>query len=309
MGGNDMTEISRRPFSFSRTFSTLGIPLILIISINFFSNKHANIGAFLNPQTLFLIAGFSFFLLLGAHGKKFLYFIPESLKTLFFDPSEPNQEFSQIAMDGERFSLASGMIGVIVGLILLLGNLEDPSTIGPAMAMSLLSVIYGLLISECFFSVVARAYQPEMRDSTREPKHGIALVFGGVFALMCCFFIMLFAFSPGLEAPAPVVKNEISFTEIPIETNLGLITEGHIIKLSACLKTTDAKTREIIENMVPVFKEKIIMLILKKEFQAMGTSSAYETLKSEVSSEINALLRENGGQELSSIVFSDFMVR
>ncbi|MEW6710757.1 MAG: flagellar basal body-associated FliL family protein [Candidatus Riflebacteria bacterium] len=304
-----MTEISRRPFSFSRTLSTLGVPLVLIFSIKFFDNQHTNFGAFLNLPTLFLITGLSFFLLLGAHGKKFLYFIPESLKTLFFDPLEPSQEFSQIAMDGERFSLASGMIGVIVGLVILLGNLDDPSSIGPAMGMALLSVIYGLLISECFFSVIARAYQPALNDSTRETKQGMIMVFGGIFALLCCFFIMLFDFSPGLEAQAPAEKNEISFTEIPIETNLGLISEGHIIKLSACLKTTDVKSREILESMIPVFREKIIMLILKKEFQAMRTSSAYETLKSEVTSEINGLLRENGVQELSSIVFSEFLVK
>lgn len=304
-----MTEVSKRAFSFSRTLSTLGILLVLIFSIKFLEPQHGSISAFISPQTLFLVSGLSFFLLLGAHGKSFLSFIPESIKTLFFDPLEQNQEFAQIAMDGEKFSLASGMIGVVVGLVTLLGHLDDPSSIGPAMAMSLLSVVYGLFLSECFFSVIARAYMPVSRDSAKESKLGIALVFAGIFALLCCFFVMLFAFSPISDKPVSEEKNEIHFTEVPVETNLGLITEGHIIKLVACIKTTKAKEREIVESMAPVIREKIIMLILKKEFLAMGTSTAYETLKSEVSSEINSLLKELGFQEPPLIVFSEFLVK
>lgn len=305
-----MAEASRRVFSFSRTISTFAIPLIFIFSIKLLSGERTAIGAFINPQPLFLIAGLSFFLLLAAHGKKFLSFIPESLKTLFFDPLENNPVFAQIAMDGERFALASGTIGVMSGLVNLLGNLDDPSNIGPAMAMSLLSVIYSLFVSECFFRVVARAYQPGLRDSlNEESSHGLFLVVGVVFAILCSFFIMLFSFSPVTEKPVVIENNEISFTEIPIETNLGLVTEGHIIKLKICLKTTEQKQREIIESLVPVIQEKIIMLILKKDFIAMGTSSAHETLKSEITSKVNGLLLENGGQQLDSIIFSEFLVK
>lgn len=304
-----MAEVSRRAFSFSRTLSTLGILLVLIFSIKILEPQQGNLSAFISPQTLFLVFGLSFFLLLGAHGKRFLSFIPESIKTLFFDPLEQNPEFAQIAMDGEKFSLASGTIGVVVGLVTLLGNLDDPSSIGPAMAMSLLSVIYGLFISECFFSVIARAYMPVSKDSAKEPKLGIAMTFGVVFAFLCCFFVMLFAFSPVSDKPVPVEKDEISFTEIPVETNLGLITEGHTIRLMACIKTSKAKEREIVESMAPVIREKIIMLILKKEFLAMGTSTAYETLKSEVSSEINSLLKELGFPKPPAIVFSEFLVK
>lgn len=304
-----MSEAPRRKFSFSRTLSTFGIPFILILSVKVLLPQHSNISAFLNFPSMFLVAGLSFFLLLGAHGKTFLAFIPEAIKTIFSNPPEPNPEFAQIAKDGEKFSLASGTMGVIVGLVALLGHLDDPSMIGPSMALSLLSVIYGLYLSECFFSVIAWAYQPLPNTSKAEPKHGITLVFGGVFALLCCFFVMLFSFSPISEKPKTAEKKEISFTEIPIETNLGLITEGHTIRLRACLKTTDETAREKVESVVPFIKEKIIMLILKKDFLAMGTSSAYENLKSEVTSEINALLQENGSQEPTPVVFSEFIVR
>lgn len=42
---------------------------------------------------------------------------------------------------------AFGMIGTIVGLVQMLSNMDDPSAIGPAMAVALLTTLYGALIA------------------------------------------------------------------------------------------------------------------------------------------------------------------
>ena len=42
---------------------------------------------------------------------------------------------------------AWGMIGTLIGLVNMLNNLEDASTIGPAMAVALLTTLYGSLIA------------------------------------------------------------------------------------------------------------------------------------------------------------------
>ena len=42
---------------------------------------------------------------------------------------------------------AFGMIGTLIGLVQMLATMEDPSTIGPAMAIALLTTLYGALIS------------------------------------------------------------------------------------------------------------------------------------------------------------------
>jgi chemotaxis protein MotA len=42
---------------------------------------------------------------------------------------------------------AFGMIGTIVGLVQMLSSMDDPSTIGPAMAVALLTTLYGALIA------------------------------------------------------------------------------------------------------------------------------------------------------------------
>lgn len=42
---------------------------------------------------------------------------------------------------------AMGMIGTLVGLVLMLGNMSDPASIGPSMAVALLTTLYGALIA------------------------------------------------------------------------------------------------------------------------------------------------------------------
>ncbi len=42
---------------------------------------------------------------------------------------------------------AMGMIGTLVGLVLMLGNMSDPKSIGPAMAVALLTTLYGAIIA------------------------------------------------------------------------------------------------------------------------------------------------------------------
>jgi chemotaxis protein MotA len=42
---------------------------------------------------------------------------------------------------------AFGMIGTLIGLVQMLASMEDPSTIGPAMAVALLTTLYGAVIA------------------------------------------------------------------------------------------------------------------------------------------------------------------
>jgi chemotaxis protein MotA len=42
---------------------------------------------------------------------------------------------------------AMGMVGTLIGLVQMLANLDDPRSIGPAMAVALLSMLYGLVLA------------------------------------------------------------------------------------------------------------------------------------------------------------------
>ena len=44
-----------------------------------------------------------------------------------------------------------GMVGTLIGLVLMLGNMSDPKAIGPAMAVALLTTMYGAIIANVLF--------------------------------------------------------------------------------------------------------------------------------------------------------------
>lgn len=44
---------------------------------------------------------------------------------------------------------AMGMIGTFIGLVAMLGNMDDPKSIGPAMAIAVLTSLYGAMIANC----------------------------------------------------------------------------------------------------------------------------------------------------------------
>ncbi|MFD1379058.1 motility protein A [Fodinicurvata halophila] len=50
---------------------------------------------------------------------------------------------------------AMGLIGTLIGLVQMLGRLEDPSTIGPAMAVALLTTFYGAVLANMVFTPLA----------------------------------------------------------------------------------------------------------------------------------------------------------
>jgi len=48
-----------------------------------------------------------------------------------------------------------GLTGTVIGLIKMLGSLDDPSSIGPAMAVALLTTLYGAVMAYMIFNPIA----------------------------------------------------------------------------------------------------------------------------------------------------------
>lgn len=66
--------------------------------------------------------------------------------------------------DGPAF----GMIGTLMGLVAMLKNMSDPSSIGPAMAVALLTTFYGAIIANLFcIPVGIKLKQRSKEESTR----------------------------------------------------------------------------------------------------------------------------------------------
>lgn len=64
-----------------------------------------------------------------------------------------------------EFAPAMGLIGTLIGLVQMLGNLDDPSTIGPSMAVALLTTFYGAVLANMVFMPLAAKLE---RNSSEE---------------------------------------------------------------------------------------------------------------------------------------------
>ncbi len=60
---------------------------------------------------------------------------------------------------------AMGLIGTLLGLVQLLGNLQQPESIGPAMALALLTTLYGAVLSNMVLAPLASKLE---RNSANE---------------------------------------------------------------------------------------------------------------------------------------------
>ena len=52
-------------------------------------------------------------------------------------------------------SPAFGMVGTLIGLVQMLANMSNPNNIGPAMAVALLTTLYGALLANLVFLPLA----------------------------------------------------------------------------------------------------------------------------------------------------------
>lgn len=62
------------------------------------------------------------------------------------------------------FAPAFGMIGTLIGLINMLRSLDDPSTIGPSMAVALITTFYGSLMANLIFLPLANKLKLRSRE-------------------------------------------------------------------------------------------------------------------------------------------------
>ncbi|HKL76987.1 MAG TPA: motility protein A [Gammaproteobacteria bacterium] len=84
---------------------------------------------------------------------------PEVVETILqneVERMEERHESGAAIMDTMgTLSPAFGMIGTLIGLVQMLQSMEDPSTIGPSMAVALLTTFYGALMANALFIPLA----------------------------------------------------------------------------------------------------------------------------------------------------------
>lgn len=78
------------------------------------------------------------------------------------------------------YSPAFGMLGTLIGLIQMLAKLNDPSSVGPAMAVALLTTFYGSLMATLFFIPIAG----KLKARTMEEVMNLEIIFEGAISII-----------------------------------------------------------------------------------------------------------------------------
>jgi chemotaxis protein MotA len=80
------------------------------------------------------------------------------------------------------YAPAFGMIGTLIGLIIMLGNLDDPNAVGPGMAVALITTFYGAILANLVFTPLAgklNEYSEKELNEKEMAKQGIISLANG----------------------------------------------------------------------------------------------------------------------------------
>jgi len=73
-----------------------------------------------------------------------------------------------------------GMMGTLIGLVQMLRQLSNPETIGPSMAVALLTTFYGMLLATLFFLPIAG----KLKDRTLVEVMNLEIIFEGAISIL-----------------------------------------------------------------------------------------------------------------------------
>ncbi|MBN1516877.1 motility protein A [Candidatus Sumerlaeota bacterium] len=107
----------------------------------------------------------------------------ENILTLEIEAIESrHKRGAEILSTMGMLSPAMGMVGTLIGLVQMLQNMSDPSAIGPAMAVALLTTFYGAILANVLFNPLAaklRLRSREELDVRQLTREGIMAIAAG----------------------------------------------------------------------------------------------------------------------------------
>ncbi len=115
--------------------------------------------------------------------------------------TDPKKVALYAAVLGRAHQLAwgAGLVGTLIGMVLMLANMDDPDAIGPGMAVALLTLLYGAFLAEFIIgplksgmieqSIAAATASDVVKDDDGKRTPGYAIA--GTSACIAAFFIIL----------------------------------------------------------------------------------------------------------------------
>jgi len=105
--------------------------------------------------------------------------IQEILETEISYREERHETGAEIMSALGAFAPALGMIGTVIGLVQMLQTMSDPSTIGPAMAVALITTFYGAVLANLVFIPLSG----KLKHRSKEEVLLMEMVMEGILAI------------------------------------------------------------------------------------------------------------------------------
>ena len=126
-----------------------------ILSLQNFDRKHRGLHSFFKKHLTLIVDGLD-----AEEAEKLMSQEILSLR-------ERHKKSVDILKKAAEIAPSMGLIGTLIGLVQMLSNLEDPGSIGPAMAIALLTTLYGAFIAYVILTPLASKLE---RNSKQEAE-------------------------------------------------------------------------------------------------------------------------------------------
>ena len=105
----------------------------------------SSLSHFLNLPSVVLVLSVGFGTVYFSHGSRGFGLL---LQATFAEVNEQESAHAaEVARTASRSFVSAGWLGLVIGIVQMLVHLDDPSRIGPAVAVALLTVFYGQMFS------------------------------------------------------------------------------------------------------------------------------------------------------------------
>lgn len=115
------------------------------------------------------------FLIDGVDSKVALQALENEMDQTLVRHSQGQQIFKSMG----EVAPAMGMIGTLIGLVQLLSNMADPKTIGPAMAVAMLTTLYGAIVA----NMIAFPIADKLELRSHQEQQSMTLVIDAIEAI------------------------------------------------------------------------------------------------------------------------------
>ena len=133
---------------------------------------HNSLAAFIDVPSLLIVCIPTFAFTCAAHGFGGLM---SALKTgMGDDPAgSPQAHQHSVTLQTLRNTFCcAGAVGTLIGFVLMLQSMEDPSRIGPAMAVALLSGLYGIGFAELLVAPMRQRFMGRESGDSKASSDG-----------------------------------------------------------------------------------------------------------------------------------------